>query len=131
MIARLPPSFRDGGEVEALAWLDQRATYNDVILASYNTGNYLPAQVGTRVFLGLGPETVHSDDKRQLVATFYNGATSDDWRRKFLSDWPITYVFCGSLEKQVGNFDPSSAAYLSLVYDRNGYRIYQNLARVQ
>ncbi|HEY4721229.1 MAG TPA: hypothetical protein VII92_05250, partial [Anaerolineae bacterium] len=100
------------------------------ILSLYNTGNYLPAQVGTRVFLGHGSETAHSDDKRQLVAAFYNGATSDDWRRKFLSDWPITYVFFGPLEKQVGNFDPSSAAYLSLVYDRNGYRIYQNLARV-
>jgi hypothetical protein len=129
LIARTPPSFREGGEVEALAWLDQRVTYQDVVLASYDTGNYLPAQVGTRVFLGHGPETVHSDDKRKLVAMFYDGSTSDEWRRQLLSNGSISYVFFGPLEKQLGHFDPSHAGYLSLEYDRAGYQIYRNLAR--
>jgi len=129
LIARTPPSFRDGGEVEALAWLDRRVTYEDVVLASYDTGNYLPAQVGARVFLGHGPETVHSDDKRKLVAMFYDGSTSDEWRRQLLGNGSISYVFFGPLEKQLGNFDPSHADYLSLEYDQAGYQIYRNRAR--
>jgi hypothetical protein len=129
MTAQVPPSFRDGREVEALRWLDQRVTYEDVVLSSYNTGNYLPAQVGARVFLGHGPETVDSENKRQLVAKFYDAATSDEWRRARMREWSITYVIVGPLEKQLGNFDPSHAVYLSLEYDRAGYRIYRNLAR--
>jgi hypothetical protein len=129
MIAQVPPSFRDGREVEALRWLDQRVTYNDVVLSSYDTGNYLPAQVGARVFLGHGPETVRSDDKRKLVAMFYDGSTSDEWRRRLLGDGSISYVFFGPSEKQLGNFDPLHADYLSLEYDQDGYQIYRNLAR--
>ena len=131
MVTQQPPGFRAGGEIAALDWLNQYATDADVILSSEENGNFFPTRVAARTFLARGPETAYGEQKRVLVATFYNGATSDDWRRKFLSDWPITYVFCGPLEKQVGDFDPSSATYLSLIYDRNGYRIYQNLARVQ
>jgi hypothetical protein len=125
MLGQQPPSFRDGREVRALAWLDQQVTYQDVVLSSYNTGNYLPAQVGARVFLGHGPETAFSDQKREWVAAFYASSTSDDWRRAFLHDWPITYVIDGPLEQTVGAFDPSSVDYLALVYDRDGYRIYR------
>ncbi len=125
MVAQQPPSFRAGGELAALHWLDERVTYDDVILSSYNTGNFLPAMVGAKVFLGHGPETAYSDRKRQLVDQFYNTDTSDDWRRGFLRQWPITYVFFGPLEKQVGGFDPAPVDYLKLEYDQGGYRIYR------
>ncbi|HZY44719.1 MAG TPA: hypothetical protein VFF70_08220, partial [Anaerolineae bacterium] len=36
MLAQLPPSFRDGTEIAALDWLNQQATYDDVVLSSYN-----------------------------------------------------------------------------------------------
>ena len=125
MVAQLPPSFRTGGEIAALEWLSQRATYDDVVLSSYDTGNFLPTRVAARAFLGHGPETAYSDQKRELVAEFYHSATSDAWRREFLRQWPITYVFFGPLEKKVGQFDPAQADYLALVYDRDGYQIYR------
>jgi hypothetical protein len=125
MLAQLPPSFRAGGEITALEWLSQRATFDDVVLSSYDTGNYLPTRVAARAFLGHGPETAYSDQKRELVAEFYHSATSDAWRREFLRQWPITYVFFGPLEKKVGQFDPAQTDYLTLVYDRDGYQIYQ------
>ncbi len=125
MVAQQPPSFRAGGELAALRWLDERVTYDDVILSSYDTGNFLPAIVGARVFLGHGPETAYSDKKRQLVDQFYSADTSDDWRREFLRQWPITYVFFGPLEKQVGDFDPVQVDFLKLEYDQGGYRIYR------
>ena len=125
IIARVELGFRDGAELAALRWLDARVTYDDVVLSSYNTGNFLPAVVGAKAFLGHGPETAYSDEKRQLVRQFYAAGTPDEWRREFLRQWPITYVFFGPLEQKVGQFDPAQAAYLTLVYDRDGYRIYR------
>jgi uncharacterized membrane protein len=125
MIAQVELGFRDGAELAALHWLDERVTYDDVILSSYNTGNFLPTMVGAKAFLGHGPETAFSEEKRQLVTQFYAVDTSDEWRRTFLREWPITYVFFGPLEKKVGQFDPSRVDYLTLEYDQDGYRIYR------
>ncbi|HZY44531.1 MAG TPA: hypothetical protein VFF70_07260, partial [Anaerolineae bacterium] len=125
MLAQLPPSFRDGAEIAALDWLNQQATYDDVVLSFYSTGNFLPTRVAALVFLGHGPETAFSDDKRQLVTQFYNPATSEAWRRSFLNAWPITYVFNGPLEKQLGAIDLSGLANLTLVYDHAAYQIYR------
>jgi hypothetical protein len=124
MIAQIDLGFRDGAELAALRWLDQRVTHDDVILSSYNTGNFLPTMVGAKAFLGHGPETAYSQEKQKLVAKFYDSATTDEWRREFLRQWPITYVFFGPLEKKAGQFDPVPADYLQLEYDQNGYRIY-------
>jgi uncharacterized membrane protein len=125
ILTRVELGFRDGAELAALRWLDERVIYDDVILSSYNTGNFLPAMVGAKAFLGHGPETAYSDEKRQLVSQFYAAGTTDEWRREFLRQWPITYVVFGPLEQKVGQFDPARAVYLTPVYDRDGYRIYR------
>jgi uncharacterized membrane protein len=125
IMARVELGFRSGAELAALRWLDERVTYNDVILSSYNTGNFLPVMASANAFLGHGPETAYSDAKREWVRQFYDSATSHDWRREFLRKWPITYVFFGPLEEKIGHFDPAQADYLTLVYDRDGYQIYR------
>jgi hypothetical protein len=123
--ARVELGFRDGAELAALRWLDERVSYDDVILSSYNTGNFLPVMVGAKAFLGHGPETAYSDEKRGLVQQFYAADTPDVWRREFLRRWPITYVFFGPLEEKIGQFDPRQADYLTLLYDHDGYQIYR------
>jgi hypothetical protein len=125
MLTQPPPAFRTGSEIGALAWLNQQATYADVVLSSYDTGNFLPTRVAARVFLGHGPETVYSDQKREFVAEFFSAAASNALREKFLRDWPITYIFYGPLEKQLGVIDLSGLHDLALVYDQNDYQIYR------
>jgi hypothetical protein len=125
MIAQVDLGFRDGAELAALRWLDAHAIADDVILSSYNTGNFLPTVVGAKAFLGHGPETAYSEEKRQLVKQFYSADTTDDWRREFLRQWSIAYVFLGPLEKKVGPFDSAQANYLTLEYDHDGYQIYR------
>ncbi|MBI5566231.1 MAG: hypothetical protein HY870_15140 [Chloroflexi bacterium] len=125
MLAQLPPSFRDGGEIAALRWLDAQVQPDAVILASYATSNFAPTIVAARMFTGHGPETAYSDRKRELVAAFYAAATPDEARQAFLRDWSITYVIYGPLEKQLGQVDLSGLDNLDLVYDRNGYQIYR------
>ncbi|HZY42909.1 MAG TPA: hypothetical protein VFF59_13025, partial [Anaerolineae bacterium] len=125
MIAQLPPSFRDGREIEALRWLDGQVKSNAVVLSSYDTGNFLPTVVAARAFTGHGPETAYSDDKRQLATEFYGTQTTDAWRRAFVRRWPIDWVIAGPLEAKLGAVDFVSADYLTLEYEREGYRIYR------
>jgi hypothetical protein len=121
VIARAAPIFRDGGEVKALDWLAARATYDDVVLSSYSAGNYLPARVGARVYIGLGTETVHVEDKRAAVTQFFAASTSDEWRAQFLRQERITYVFATPEDK----FSPGSAHSLLPIYQAGGHTVYE------
>lgn len=121
VLARAAPIFRDGGEVRALDWLAARVTYDDVVLSSYSTGNYIPARAGARVFIGLGTETVNVEHKRILTQRFFDPSTPDDWRAQFLHDWRITYVLAGP----GAGFSAGRTDLLSPVYQAEGYTIYQ------
>jgi hypothetical protein len=121
VIARAAPIFRDGGEVKALDWLAARATYDDVVLSSYSAGNYLPARAGARVYIGLGTETVHVEEKRAAMNQFFAASTSDEWRTQFLRQERITYVFATPEDK----FTPGSTHSLLPVYQAGGYTVYK------
>jgi hypothetical protein len=119
------PIYRRVAEIAALDWMDARVEPDDVVLSSYETGNYLPARVWVRVFVGHGPETVHFAEKKALVARFFDAATDDAWRRDLLEKYGIDYVFWGPAERRVGDFDPRAAAYLRAIYDADGYVVFQ------
>lgn len=119
------PIYRDGGEVTALDWLSERAGSDDVVLAAYGTGNYLPARVGARAFVGHGPESVRADEKRASVAHFFDPATGDAWRRRLLAQYGVDYVFWGPAERALGGFDARGATYLRLIYEAGGYAVFE------
>ena len=121
VLARAQPIFRDGGEVRALDWLSTRATYDDVILSSYRVGNYLPARVGARVFIGLGTETANFQVKLALMKRFFDPATPDDWRAQLLREQHITYVFATPDEQ----FATGDARLLLPVYQSEEYTVYR------
>jgi hypothetical protein len=122
---REEPIFHAGGEVQAIEWLAGRAGPADVVLSSFRTGNYIPARADVRVFLGHGPETLRSAEKRQLVEMFFRADADDSFRRRLLADYGVTYVFHGPLERALGRFDPATAPYLEQVYSAGGYAIYR------
>jgi hypothetical protein len=119
------PVFRDAEEVAALNWLGRRVESKDVVLASYRTGNYLPARVGARAFLGHGPESANVEQKRALVARFFREATDNAWRRQLLTEYGVDYVFWGPRERDLGAFQPSGVDYLQPVYGQNGYFVFE------
>jgi hypothetical protein len=119
------PIYREAAEVAALDWLGGEASPDDVVLASYETGNYLPARAFARTFVGHGPETVRFGEKRALMARFFDASTDDAWRRELLRDYGIDYVFWGRAERVVGDFDPGQASYLTTIYDAEGYAVFQ------
>ena len=119
------PIFRDAGEVAALNWLGGRVEARDVVLAAYGTGNYLPARVGARAFVGHGPESVNVEQKRAVVARFFHETTDDAWRRQQLRQYSVDYVLWGPRERSLGAFQPSGADYLQPVYGQNGYFVFE------
>jgi hypothetical protein len=117
------PIYRDTAEVAALDWLDERVDFDHVVLAAHGTGNYLPARVGARAFVGHGPETVRFSEKKALVARFFQAPTSDAWRQGLLDEYGVDYVFWGAAERQLGTFDPQAASYLRQVYEAGKYAV--------
>ena len=114
-------------------WLAERVAPEDVVLAAYapqarppaTAGNYLPARVGARVFVGHGPETVHVEEKQAQMLRFFDASAGDAWRQDLIAEHSIDYVFWGPAERQMGDFDPRDVSYLRAVYDADGYVIFE------
>jgi hypothetical protein len=118
------PIFHSQAEVRAADWLGERTTSDQVVLAAFETGNYLPTRMSARVFAGHGPETIHADLKADMLNRFF--ADGDDaFRTKLLRDYGISYLFYGPVERAMGRFSPEDAAYLQQVYDNGSVQIYQ------
>jgi len=119
------PIYREAGEVAALDWLNEQIEPDDVVLSSYATGNYLPARVEARVFVGHGPESVHAGAKKEQVARFFDAATNDTWRQHLLTEYGVDYVFWGPEERALGGWNPRDADYLQPVYEASGYTLFE------
>lgn len=122
--ARQAPIFVPGSQLEAMAWLAQRAQ-GEVVLAVYESGNLLPAYANVRALVGHGPETVNPDQKQALAKQFFNRATTDTWRRELLATYQIRYVYYGPHERAAGDFEPSRAAYLRQLYQNGDVQIFE------
>lgn len=119
-----PPLFQPGPVITAADWLDARAAPDDVVLATYETGNFLPTRMRARVFAGHGPETVRSDEKRALVRQFF-AAPTGPFHCRFLHQRRITYLFYGPQEQAAGPFRPEQTTCLSPVYSNQAVTIYR------
>jgi len=117
--------FHDRTELDALNWLETHTKPQDIVLCAFETGNYVPARAGNRVFLGHGPETVHSDEKMAMVARFFDAQTDDAWRQWLLREYDIAYVVTGPRERALGGFSAHGISYLLPAYQNGEYRIYQ------
>jgi hypothetical protein len=51
-------------------------------------------------------------EKRDMVASFFDAATTDTERKAILSDFSVDYMLWGTAERELGHFDPSSVSYL-------------------
>jgi uncharacterized membrane protein len=139
---RAPPIYRPRAELAAMDWLAAHTSPGDTVLCAYETGNYVPARAGNRVVLGLGPQTVDIERKREEVQRFYDssyaGAEADAWRRELLRRYDVAYVLFGPRERALA-CDPDRAmenkcqqraselrrvSYLEVVYEEDGYVLY-------
>jgi len=122
------PAFHPVDEVSAFQALSEHVASDDVVLTSYQTGNALPAWAGVRVLVGHGPESIYLDGLLPRVASFYSGNVSDDYRREFLDEFSVRFVFWGPNERFERAWDPIRAGYLNLIYDSGEYQIFEVLS---
>lgn len=121
----VPPIFRSGAETQAFLELRSMAQPGDVVLASYDTSNALPAWAPLRVVAGHGPESVNLEDLLPKIKSVYQGKISEDSRLEFLQKYDVGYIFWGPNERLLGSWEPANEPYLELIVNIGKYQIYQ------
>jgi hypothetical protein len=121
------PFFRPQAELEAMNWLRANSRPEEVVLAAYWTGSYLPYGAGNRIVVGHRYETVHFDARRQEVERYFSLVADDVWRQSLLRRYGIAYVFTGQAERELGLFDPAQAGYLERVFENDETAVYRVL----
>jgi len=113
--------FMTRDEHAALVWLGERAPSDALVIASPQTGLYIPAWAGQRVVYGHRFETTNADMRRQQVLDFFQQGD-----RSLLRDpaFKPNYVFFGPREQALaqGNWRPDPA--WRPVYDVGTVTIY-------
>ena len=125
--ARQPqtPLFRPASEVALFERLGSIANKGEVVLASFETSNPLPAWASLRLVIGHGPESAGMAELLPEVAAFYSSATTDAQRLALLNRFGVRYVFWGPAERLLGDWDPHRAAFLQLLDQVGEYAVFR------
>ncbi|HEX5042539.1 MAG TPA: hypothetical protein VFV75_06510 [Candidatus Polarisedimenticolaceae bacterium] len=84
-----------------------------LVLASYDTGNYVPHYSGKRCVLGHYALTIDADRRQEEIARFFSEEKADDaWRTAMLRTWGVRYLVAGPYERALGSFDPARHPWL-------------------
>jgi len=119
------PAFRPQAEVDAFGRLGQLAATSDVVLASFETSNLLPAWAPVIVVAGHGPETAGLAELQPRINSFYQPSLTDEVRIALVVDEKIDYVIHGPRERALGNWNPREWACLELLDSQGEYDIFQ------
>jgi hypothetical protein len=120
-----PPIFRPISEIKAFEEIRAVSGNGDVVLASYETGNALPAWAPLSVVAGHGPESVDLEHLLPKIQTIYQGRTGDDTRLEFFLKYNVDFVFWGPNEQRLGSWLPAEEDYLVFAVDVGEYEIYK------
>jgi hypothetical protein len=125
VLARIPHDrFLERDEVAALDWLAQHAAPDDVVLGAAEVGQYVPSRTEARAFLAHWAMTKDLYEKQRMVRDFFGMEISDEERQAILREFSVDYVFRGSTERALGDYEPAEAAYLEPCFASPGATVY-------
>jgi len=119
------PFYLRKTEVAALDYLEGQVKSNDVVLASLDIGQFVPALTGARSFIGHWAQTLDYYGKEAMVNAFFDSATPDAERQRILRDYRVGYVIYSPEEAELGDYDPADASYLTEVFADGDTKVYQ------
>jgi len=119
------PTYLSSSQIAAYEWMSRQLPRESLILASYETGNYVPRMTGQRAFIGEDMLTNAIADRERDLTHFYSGEWDDEQRAGLLRRFGVDYVFYGPRERRIGPFQPDKASFLSRVYDQGGIQIFE------
>lgn len=114
--------YRD--DVAAMRWLDEHTNPDDVVLSSFTLGHYIPGLAGNKAFLSNAVMTMDFNHKRERVNDFFDSATPDNERLAMIQKYGIRYVFFGLAERALGDYDPSTTSWLTLMFSSPQVDVY-------
>ncbi len=94
-----PLIYLQDGEARALAWIAAHAPPDALVLASPQSGIFIPAYTGSRVIYGHPFETVNAEAERDAVERFFRGDVDP---ATFLAQREATLIFYGPREAALG-----------------------------
>lgn len=118
------PYFLPADDVQAVRWLAARTDEDDVLLSSYGIGNYWVAHSEGRAFLGHQFAVIEPQAKDRAMRHFFSGRASEEEMRSLVTSSGVTYIFCGSLERGLGDLSPADVPWLVTAYERGGAAVY-------
>ena len=124
------PLYRPSDEVAAFKYLSREAHHGDVVIASYETSNPLPAWAPVRTLIGHGPESVNGEALQARVQCFYSDCNDLD-RLALIDEFSVRYIIWGPNEQNMGRWDPRMHSYLQPVYASGNYAVFQVKPRSQ
>ena len=110
------------GDYIAYQWILESTGETAVILASPETGMFLPAHTGRRVIYGHPFETINAEEEEKMVTRFYEQYLSDTEAIDFVNERKIDYIYFGQNESALGT--PQYLNHFDLIYDHNQVKIY-------
>ncbi|MCJ7623167.1 MAG: hypothetical protein MUO76_06665 [Anaerolineaceae bacterium] len=120
-----PPLFLEEKDRAAFEYLAGVSTPGEVVIASYETSNPMPAWVPVRTVIGHGPESVNLEELKQDIDIFYSSIGSDQDRKMLIEEFEVKYIIWGPHEKELGDWDPIEVDFLDLIYDQEDYQIFK------
>jgi hypothetical protein len=122
------PLFRPQAEITAMDWLALYANEDAIVLSTRSIGNVLAARHNIQVYIGHGPETIDSDTKQRQTEDFFSDEMPQPEQQQLLAS--VDYIFYGQTERELGNHTtvdtaPAWMASVRLIYDHNGYQIFE------
>jgi hypothetical protein len=112
-----PQFFRSQAENAGISWLTQHTQHTDVVLGTYQAGNYIAAHAGNQVIVGHWAETLNFEQKEKDANQFFDPNTSDQWRREFVEGMDVAYVW-------TENGELDGVAWLMPAFNQHNITIY-------
>jgi hypothetical protein len=124
-LTRQPFIYLTTGESEAIAWLAEHRDSNPppAILSDPDTGLYIPARSGDRVYAGHYSETI--DFARRAARARQAIRAGGGELIGFMRAEGLTHLFFGPTERSLGGPDPLALNSLLAVYDQGGVVIFR------
>jgi hypothetical protein len=89
-------------ESNALTWIEMHTPPHALILASPQTGMFIPAHTGRRVIFGHPFETVNAQAEERAVEQFFQSSGDVASLSAFLEQRGVDFVFYGPRERELG-----------------------------
>lgn len=109
-----PKLYLTQGEAKAFSWLEVNSDLNALILASPDTGLFIPAHTGRRVIYGHPFETVDAEEQEAFVEDFFLGHLTEPEAISEINQRGIDLIFFGPRERSLGT--PTALRDLREVY---------------